>query len=362
MNSAIRGVVACLVVVALTAQVQGQPVYTLIDLGTLGGDWSKAYGINDSGQVVGQSRDSDGESFAFLWSEGTMTNLGTLDGHPSSIARGINNLGQVVGRASFPWRALLWSDGTMTQVSMAHSMAYDINDLGQIVGSASNSDGDIHAFLWSDGTATDLGTLGGFDSSSADGINNSGQVVGSCWSFSGGWTSKAFLWADGTMTDLGTLGGERSGAEAINNSGQIVGWAENSDGDAPAFLWSDGTMTELGTLGANWGVAWAINDLGQVVGTGAYNDEDAEEDWVAVLWSDGMVWDLNDLIAPDLGWKLMYAEDINNHGHIVGWGQYQGEIRAFLLVPEPGSIAMLGVAAAIGLGFVRPGRRRGRTS
>jgi probable HAF family extracellular repeat protein len=69
----------------------------------------------------------------------------------------------------------------------------------------------------------DLGTLGG-SSSGANGINDSGQVVG--WAYpAGNGAEHAFLYSGGAMSDLGTLGGTISGASGINDSGQVVGYA-----------------------------------------------------------------------------------------------------------------------------------------
>src|SRR4051794_34524752 len=53
---------------------------SLVDLGTLGGADSLGLGINDSGQVVGQSDTADGHTHAFLYSQGVMADLGTLGG------------------------------------------------------------------------------------------------------------------------------------------------------------------------------------------------------------------------------------------------------------------------------------------
>jgi len=142
------------------------------DLGTLPG-WgnSKAHGINDSGQVVGNGFNSFNASFpdsftdghAFLWSGG-MQDLGTLPGWSASIAYGINNNGQVVGDSfnsdsTSDTRAFLWSsESGMQDLSLLPgvvgtgwsvlSSARAINDAGQIVGWGINN-GAQRAFLLS---------------------------------------------------------------------------------------------------------------------------------------------------------------------------------------------------------------------
>jgi probable HAF family extracellular repeat protein len=66
------------------------------DLGTFGGDHSVARGINDLGQVVGISQDNGGSYHAFR----TVPNgfINSADDVGNVDAQGINNLGQVVGR------------------------------------------------------------------------------------------------------------------------------------------------------------------------------------------------------------------------------------------------------------------------
>src|SRR2546429_6713778 len=82
--------------------------------------------------------------------------------------------------------------------------------------------------------------------------------------------------------DLGTLPADTmSGASAVNEAGQVVGWSQGSYPDPiHAFLWENGTMTDLGTLGGSTAQAYDINDKGQGVGVGSSSSRINH----AVLW------------------------------------------------------------------------------
>src|SRR5215218_2855729 len=83
---------------AETQETSAQPLYMVHELGTLRGSWSSANGINDAGKVVGYSATrGDAEQHAFLYSDGQMSDLGTLPGGANSVGMGINNADQVVG-------------------------------------------------------------------------------------------------------------------------------------------------------------------------------------------------------------------------------------------------------------------------
>src|SRR6266498_5004895 len=92
----IRVVLVALVLVFLqpTIPVESAANFTLVELGTLGGNYSEAIAVNDHVQVVGNSEMAGGEYHAFFWENGVMTDLG-IPGHSSSAADN-NERGQVL--------------------------------------------------------------------------------------------------------------------------------------------------------------------------------------------------------------------------------------------------------------------------
>ncbi|WP_195912195.1 DUF3466 family protein, partial [Candidatus Contendibacter odensensis] len=130
----------------------------MIDLGTLGGTYSWAYGINDSGQIVGGSDTTGNNSrHAFLYDNGLMSDIGTLGG-TESFANDINNSGQIVGRSNIANRnhGFLYADGQMVDLNSLFptgsgwtlTEAKAINNAGQIIGYG-EINGQDHAFLMS---------------------------------------------------------------------------------------------------------------------------------------------------------------------------------------------------------------------
>ncbi len=246
----------------------------------------------------------------------TITDLGSLGGGASE-AFGINKKGQVVGQSSY--HAFSWDDGTMTDLGTLmggqQSSAEDINAISQVVGwsQISGGDGERHAFLRQNGAMQDLGTLGGLESG-ATAINDSGQVVGFAEIVDNSdptdpyYYPHAFLWQNGIMQDLGILSGNVSYATDINQAGQVVGAAEYNSDASHAVLWQNGVIQDLGTLGGDYSWANAVNNAGQVVGSSSLPNTESH----AFLWQNGAMQDLGTLGEGS------NAIDINDSGQVVG--------------------------------------------
>ena len=200
----------------------------------------EATGINGFGEIVGNSQG------AFLISGGkrtTLPDLSSYGGGGFSGASGINDNHQIVGssdNASGYSHAVMWSNGTVTDLGTlggTQSAAYAINNLGQVTGWAHTASEATHVFLWSNGTMTDLGTFGLDPVGEA--INNHGVIVGQ--SGNGAW-----IWSNGTFQNLNNLIPPGSGftlndATAINDNGQIVAdGSNNTTGQTHAFLLTPG--------------------------------------------------------------------------------------------------------------------------
>jgi len=111
-----------------------------------------------------------------------------------------------------------------------------VNDQGVVVGSSDAAvfdsqgneiGGTTHAFRWQNGTMVDLGTLPGGGASGANGINDDGQIVGESDTANG--ASHAFLLKGSRFEDLGDLADDprlNSDADAINDRSEIVGWSQ----------------------------------------------------------------------------------------------------------------------------------------
>jgi probable HAF family extracellular repeat protein len=359
-----------------------QDTYRIVTLGTLGGTVSAANSINNRGWVLGAaSLPGNTTEHATVWIHGKPIDLGTLGGPNSSVAwssvknnrmiAGISDtsivdpLGEIwsCAEAFFPsasghtCQGFVWQDGVMRALPTlggSNGVAAGDNNLGQIAGWAETATHDptcispqVLQFLPvvygpRQEQIQQLPPLSGDPDGAATAINDHGQVVGIsgiCANAVGGSTAAhAVLWENGAPTNIGNLGGVAwNTPTAINNHGVVVGFSDLPGDSAAspnyhAFIWTkSGGMTDMGTLpGDSFSIAWGINEQGQVVGQSI----DASGSSRAFLWQNGVMTDLNTLVAAG-PLSLVYANDINDSGEIAGGASNSttGDSPAFLAVP-----------------------------
>jgi probable HAF family extracellular repeat protein len=123
------------------------------DLGTLGGPTSQAFGISETGVVVGISSTAAGTEEAFLWTRGGgMRSLGTPDGNTSAGANAVNTHRRVVGTTEDFFHPFLWTPGDgmrpLSTLGGGQGQPNDINEFGQIAGTSVTAGGALRAVLW----------------------------------------------------------------------------------------------------------------------------------------------------------------------------------------------------------------------
>jgi predicted outer membrane repeat protein len=336
-------------------------LYDVIDLGTLGGQESMAYAINNYGQIVGWASRPNHAMTACRFDFANPGNNLDLDPHGGTAggARSVNIHGDIVGETrpdrSGNFHATLFNPSDprdnlkLADPCCYASDAYSINDHGQIVGHIVSSTGDWKATLFDPTGAggnidlsAGLSNPQGNDASLAFSINNKGQIVG--YALTG--TTYARLCA--VLFDPAGAGNniiltpdedDTGVAHCINDAGQIVGWADKTNGATLFDPCDPSNNRSLGTLpGGRESCACAISNRGQIVGWVNILVEGYTTVGHATIFDStgaGNNRDLNDLIDKSLGWYLSLAYGINDAGWIVGYGTNpHGSTRAFLLIPK----------------------------
>ena len=273
----------------------------LVDLGTLGGTASSAAAINDKGQVLGEWTTAAGQQRGFIYFRGTRRDIGII-----------------------PGRFTTYTDINYAGYITAYGTAFDTFE-------------GPHGFLRSpNGTFTDIGALPVENPMTiADSLNNRKQVTGA----SGPLTFpdqplRAIVWAAGVMRDLGDFGADPNVGQAINDCGQITGYASVPQGfrNRVAFLYSGGRLIDIDQRPATadrFSEGTGINIHAHIVGNSNHLS--------GFIYRGRTMESLNALIAPGLGWDIRFPQAINDAGQIAATayrGGVQYAVRLDLIRPH----------------------------
>ena len=352
-----RSIIACaLSLFCATAPTAGQcpPKYEVTaiiqgpECGILGFGNTNARGLNELGEVVGSYGCPLGVSSPFYWSlETGLIMLDTPEWMPGGTARGISDEGtivgvftkELVGTRAFVFKDDVWMELPPVDPSSGYSWANAVSPDGRfVVGwrSITSEINPFNAFIW-DSTSSefvDLGVMNGPNSAAED-VSSSGHLAG--WTGSQLNPTSPFIYIEGTLDIPGLIPGTiNSFALAVNSAGAALctGRISLNPSIGITALYEDGIWTILPNL-PNYGFTAGgdINDDRIAIGAGTVTLSGLPIPR-ACIWVSGSVHDLNDLIPPSNSIELKTTAAINNAGQILCGGvDSRGENVGVLLTP-----------------------------
>lgn len=325
----------------LNSALIGVPKYTIseFDIQKLEGtiereiDFSDAARINNLGQVVG-SYSAYGDPWPisrnaiYIWHQETGFKLIAVDNN-NKRAPVINDNGMVAWttyvnepNATNHCVSYLYDSKSQSIEQLRCSEDYRLNDINNNnVTIGNNSNSGVNQYYFNKYCTDKNRKFFRVMNHNITAINNKSQIIGFlAFQIKNKNFAHGYLFDGLEIIDLG----KDVHPEDINDRGQIVGVIYEKV-SSYAFLWENGSFTNLQSNAR----AFAVNEHGDVVG-----DLGKGDDQRAFLYTDGMVYDLLNLVIDNNGWsKLNVAQDISDKRQIVGYGQCNGKMTGFLLNP-----------------------------
>lgn len=345
-------VVSLFLPVPLIAQAKAAtvpPAYNIFDMGVVqsGDSAVQAFRISPGNVGVGRSL-RNGGSQAFTWTlNGGIVGLPNLPGFPYCVSNDANDTGTVIGVCATTVFGsgrvpVVWQNGVAAQLPLPSGEtlgdANGINTSGNAVGSA-DSGAFQGAVLYSGGTGTWLSqtTTTGCFFRTAFGVNDSGLVVGFGIDPSNAARNVGIVYhiGDTNATEVGSLpNGNGAIAFGVSNAGHIVGSSMMNQGSGLPFIWTAaGGMVAIPlATGTTQGSARGVNSAGWAVGT------DSSAFAIPFLYDGTTTYRIADLIPSGTGWDLSTntsssAMGISEDNVIVGTGVLSGAVHAYAIVP-----------------------------
>jgi probable HAF family extracellular repeat protein len=239
---------------------------------------TSVWGINDSGQIIGQYLDAAGKTRGFSLDDGVYTFID----HPNAIGTEIykiNNSGQLTGVAWMDEKktyGFVKDNGSPTFANIENPVAeilggtaaYGINDAGQVVGNLVSNE-ELKGYLY-DGSTHTFVNLIDFPENAKDSwyfdVNNSGQIAG--YYTDAADKDHGFVYEAGSYKFIDYSGATNIQVAGINDAGQVVGDFTDAAGRTHGFVYDASTdaFTSFDYPGAATTAATDINNAGQVVG------------------------------------------------------------------------------------------------
>ncbi len=336
-----RTLLATLLPLALAAPALSSQQFTATDLGVLPGhDESRAWGMNDAGQIVGWSR--AGSSLrAVLFDPSTgLSEVGVLAGATNSSARGINNWGEVVGSSwgapiTQPGRPFLrLTNGVLVDLGSLPGgntgEAFDVNDAGVVVGMAQGTGFSPEPFR-----ATVAGSL----TALTQGQAGNAYAVNIATTIAGDANGRAVLWegSGATIQLAQDPNFPRSRAQAVNGVGVAAGIQEDASGTtARLVIWTGGGIEDLGIIG-RYSQVTSISDAGWIVGYDQFSFQVRPRAFLHTP-SGGRQFVDSLLLSNPEGWAITSVFAVNARGQMAANAvNAQGDRRALRLDPVGGT-------------------------